>query len=147
MQSTIPPTPSPSLMEIMQAMQLMQAPPAPVPVPIRDDDRGVTKLIVGGVIAVIGVIMLAVFGWVGTSVNGLNTTVTKMSANVDQLQKSIADLQQTQGTATQQLSDIRTQNARQDARDDAIEAEMKRVKDRVRIAEGQKPLRTDTGDL
>jgi Flp pilus assembly pilin Flp len=134
-------------MEIMQAMQLMQAPPAPVPVPIRDDDRGVTKLIVGGVIAVIGVIMLAVFGWVGTSVNGLNTTVTKMSANVDQLQKSIADLQQTQGTATQQLSDIRTQNARQDARDDAIEAEMKRVKDRVRIAEGQKPLRTDTGDL
>ena len=147
MPSTIPPTPSPSLMEIMQAMQLMQAPPAPVPVPIRDDDRGVTKLIVGGVIAVIGVIMLAVFGWVGTSVNGLNTTVTKMSANVDQLQKSIADLQQTQGTATQQLSDIRTQNARQDARDDAIEAEMKRVKDRVRIAEGQKPLRTDTGDL
>ena len=147
MQSTIPPTPSPSLMEIMQAMQLMQAPPAPVPVPIRDDDRGVTKLIVGGVIAVIGVIMLAVFGWVGTSVNGLNTTVTKMSANVDQLQKSIADLQQTQGTATQQLSDIRTQNARQDARDDAIEAEMKRVKDRVRIAEGQKPLRNDTGDL
>ena len=147
MQSTIPPTPSPSLMEIMQAMQLMQAPPAPVPVPIRDDDRGVTKLIVGGVIAVIGVIMLAVFGWVGTSVNGLNTTVTKMSANVDQLQKSIADLQQTQGTATQQLSDIRTQNARQDARDDAIEAEMKRVKDRVRIAEGQKPLRGDTGDL
>ncbi len=147
MQSTIPPTPSPSLMEIMQAVQLMQAPPAPVPVPIRDDDRGVTKLIVGGVIAVIGVIMLAVFGWVGTSVNGLNTTVTKMSANVDQLQKSIADLQQTQGTATQQLSDIRTQNARQDARDDAIEAEMKRVKDRVRIAEGQKPLRTDTGDL
>jgi len=73
--------------------------------------------------------------------------VTKMSANVDQLQKSIADLQQTQGTATQQLSDIRTQNARQDARDDAIEAEMKRVKDRVRIAEGQKPLRNDTGDL
>ena len=147
MPSTIPPTPSPSLMEIMQAMQLMQAPPAPVPVPIRDDDRGVTKLIVGGVIAVIGVIMLAVFGWVGTSVNGLNTTVTKMSANVDQLQKSIADLQQTQGTATQQLSNIRTQNARQDARDDAIEAEMKRVKDRVRIAEGQKPLRNDTGDL
>lgn len=133
-------------MEIMQAMQLMHTPnPVPVPVPVRDDDRGVTKLIVGGVVILIGAIMLGLFGWVGTSVNGLNTTVTKMSANVDQLQKSIADLQQTQGTAAQQLSDIRNTNTRQDARDDAIEAEMKRVKDRVRMAEGQKPLNPDGG--
>ncbi len=132
----------------MQAMQLMHTPnpvPVPVPVPVRDDDRGVTKLIVGGVVILIGAIMLGLFGWVGTSVNGLNTTVTKMSANVDQLQKSIADLQQTQGTAAQQLSDIRNTNTRQDARDDAIEAEMKRVKDRVRMAEGQKPLNPDGG--
>ncbi len=130
----------------MQAMQLMHTPnPLPVPVPVRDDDRGVTKLIVGGVVILIGAIMLGLFGWVGTSVNGLNTTVTKMSANVDQLQKSIADLQQTQGTAAQQLSDIRNTNTRQDARDDAIEAEMKRVKDRVRMAEGQKPLNPDGG--
>lgn len=144
--SSPPLTPSPSLMEIMQAMQLMHTPnPVPVPVPVRDDDRGVTKLIVGGVVILIGAIMLGLFGWVGTSVNGLNTTVTKMSANVDQLQKSIADLQQTQGTAAQQLSDIRNTNTRQDARDDAIEAEMKRVKDRVRMAEGQKPLNPDGG--
>lgn len=141
------PPPNPSLMEIMQAMQLMHPPaaPVPVPVPVRETDNGVTKLIVGGVICLIGAIMLALFFWVGSSVNGLNTTVTKMSANVDQLQKSIADLQQTQGTATQQLSDIRNTNTRQDARDDAIEAEMKRVKDRVRMAEGQKPLSPDGG--
>ena len=105
------------------------------------------KLIVGGVVILIGAIMLGLFGWVGTSVNGLNTAVTKMSANVDQLQKSIADLQQTQGTAAQQLSDIRNTNTRQDARDDAIEAEMKRVKDRLRIAEGQKPLPGADADL
>ncbi len=149
MPSSTPPTPSPTLMEIMQAMQLMHTPSAPVPVPVpaRDDDRGVTKLIVGGVVILIGAIMLGLFGWVGTSVNGLNTTVTKMSANVDQLQKSIADLQQTQGTAAQQLSDIRNTNTRQDARDDAIEAEMKRVKDRLRLAEGQKPLPGADADL
>lgn len=145
MSSNVPP--SPSLMEIMQAMQLMHTPSAPVPVPARDDGGGVTKLIVGGIVVLIGVIMLGVFGWVGSSVNGLNTTVTKMSANVDQLQKSIADLQQTQGTATQQLSDIRTQNARQDARADAVEADLKRMKERIRMAEGQKPLSGDTGDL
>lgn len=149
MPNSTPPTPSPTLVEIMQAMQLMHTPPAPVPVPVpvRDDDRGVTKLIVGGVVILIGAIMLGLFGWVGTSVNGLNTTVTKMSANVDQLQKSIADLQQTQGTAAQQLSDIRNTNTRQDARDDAIEAEMKRVKDRLRLAEGQKPLPGADADL
>jgi hypothetical protein len=133
--------PNPSLMEIMQAAQLLQAnAAAPAPAPTRDDDRGVTKLVVGGICAMLGAIILALIFWVGSSVNGLGTTVTKMSANVDQLQKSIADLQQTQGTATQQLSDIRTTNAKQDARQDAIDADMNRVKERVRILEGQKAL-------
>jgi outer membrane murein-binding lipoprotein Lpp len=130
-------------MEIMQAMQLMHTPPAPA----RDDDRGVTKLIVGGVVILIGAIMLGLFGWVGTSVNGLNTTVTKMSTNVDQLQKSIAELQQTQGSAAQQLSDLRITNTRQDARHDAVEADLKRMKERIRMAEGQRPLSGDTGDI
>ncbi|KQN28111.1 hypothetical protein ASF00_09385 [Sphingomonas sp. Leaf34] len=140
-----------TLSEIIQMMAVMNPTPAPVavvaPAVDRDGDAGVTKLIVGGIVVLIGVIMLGVFGWVGSSVNGLNTTVTKMSANVDQLQKSIADLQQTQGTATQQLSDIRTQNARQDARADAVEADLKRMKERIRMAEGQRPLTGDTGDL
>ncbi|TCP92737.1 hypothetical protein C8J42_102513 [Sphingomonas sp. PP-CE-1A-559] len=140
-----------TLREIIQMMAVMNPSPAPVavvaPAVDRDGDAGVTKLIVGGIVVLIGVIMLGVFGWVGSSVNGLNTTVTKMSANVDQLQKSIADLQQTQGTATQQLSDIRTQNARQDARADAVEADLKRMKERIRMAEGQRPLTGDTGDL
>ncbi len=140
-----------TLSEIIQMMAVMNPSPAPVavvaPAVDRDGDAGVTKLIVGGIVVLIGVIMLGVFGWVGSSVNGLNTTVTKMSANVDQLQKSIADLQQTQGTATQQLSDIRTQNARQDARADAVEADLKRMKERIRMAEGQRPLTGDTGDL
>jgi len=140
--------PNPSLMEIMQAMQLMQSPPpALAQAPARDDDRGVTKLIVGAIVVLIGVIMLGVFGWVGSSVNSLNTTVTKMSANVDQLQKSIADLQQTQGTATQQLADIRTTNAKQDAEQLAIKEDLNRMKERIRIVEGQPPLRGSTGGM
>jgi septal ring factor EnvC (AmiA/AmiB activator) len=134
-------------MEIMQAIQLMNAPAPPAAPTIRENDGGVTKLVVGGICAMLGAIILALIFWVGSSVNGLGTTVTKMSANVDQLQKSIADLQQTQGTATQQLSDIRTANARQDARHDAVEAEIKRMKERIRIVEGQPPLRGDTGDM
>lgn len=140
--------PNPSLMEIMQAMQLMQSPPpALAQAPARDDYQGVTKLIVGAIVVLIGVIMLGVFGWVGSSVNSLNTTVTKMSANVDQLQKSIADLQQTQGTATQQLADIRTTNAKQDAEQLAIKEDLNRMKERIRIAEGQPPLRGSTGGM
>lgn len=134
-------------MEIMQAMQLMHT-PNPVAVPVKDDGGSITKLVVGGICAMMGAIILALIFWLGSSVTGLNTTVTKMSSNVDQLQKSIADLQQTQGTATQQLSDIRTQNARQDARQDAVEADLKRMKERIRIAEGQAPLRGDeSGDM
>lgn len=131
----------------MQAMQLMQSPsPAPAQ-PTRDDDRGVTKLVVGGVIALIGAIMLGLFFWVGGSVNSLNTTVTKMSANVDQLQKSIADLQQTQGSATQALGDLRATNAKQDAEQLAIKEDLNRMKERIRIVEGQPPLRGSTGGM
>lgn len=88
----------------------------------------------------LGAIILALIFWLGSSVSSLTTTVTKMSANVDQLQKSIADLQQTQGTATQQLADIRTTNAKQDAEQLAIKEDMNRIKERMRIVEGQKPL-------
>jgi septal ring factor EnvC (AmiA/AmiB activator) len=136
------PSPSPSLMEILQAVQMMNPPAQATAVVNKDEDRGVTKAIVGGICAMLGAIILALIFWVGSSVNGLGTTVTKMSANVDQLQKSIADLQQTQGTATQQLSDIRTTNAKQDAEQDAVKADIVRMKERLRIVEGQKPLKS-----
>ena len=128
-------------MEIMQAMQLVQSPPpSPAAAPEREENSGVTKAVVTGICAMLGAIILALIFWVGSSVNGLSTTVTKMSANVDQLQKSIADLQQTQGTATQQLADIRTTNAKQDAEQLAIKEDLNRMKERIRIVEGQKPL-------
>jgi len=153
MSANNPPPASPSLMEIMQAMALVHPAPAPVaPVPVAvpvtaEKDGGVTKLIIGGVIAFIGFILLLTFGYAANSLTNLNTTVTKMSSNVDQLQKSIAELQQTQGSASQQLSDLRITNTRQDARDDAVEADLKRMKERIRMAEGQKPLSGDTGDI
>lgn len=145
-----PPTgPSPSLMEIMQAMALIH-PPTPLP-PIphtpAEKDGGVAKVVVGGICTMLGAIILALIFWVGSSVNGLGTTVTKMSANVDQLQKSIADLQQTQGTASQQLADGKATDARQDARLEAHDVETNRIKERLRIVEGQPPLRGNTGDM
>jgi septal ring factor EnvC (AmiA/AmiB activator) len=134
-------------MEIMQAMQLMQSPPPVLqPVAAAEADGGVTKLVVGGICAMLGAIILALIFWLGSSVSGLTTTVTKMSANVDQLQKSIADLQQTQGTATQQLADIRTTNAKQDAEQVSIKEDLNRMKERIRIVEGQKPLPGFSGD-
>ncbi|MET4594551.1 hypothetical protein [Sphingomonas sp. PvP015] len=135
-------------MEIMQAMQLMQSPPpAPQPVQVRETEGGVAKVVVGGICTMLGAIILALIFWVGSSVNGLGTTVTKMSANVDQLQKSIADLQQTQGSATQALGDLRATNAKQDAEQLAIKEDLNRMKERIRIVEGQPPLRGSTGGM
>jgi len=126
-----PAPPPASTADIVSAMVTLNA---------QQDDRGITKVIVGGVCAAIGAILLALIFWVGSSVNSLSTNVTKMSANVDQLQKSISDLQTTQGTASQQLADGKATDARQDARADAIDADINRMKERVRILEGQKPL-------
>lgn len=135
--------PAPTLTELMQAMQAMHAAPASAP---SNEDKGVTKVIVGGVTAMIGAIMLVLILWVGSSVSGLSTAVTKMSANVDQLQKSITDLQQSQGTASQQLADGKATDARQDARLDAHDVENNRMKERLRLLEGQPPLRNQRED-
>lgn len=139
MSAAPPPAPPPSQLELLAALVPLLRPPAPPAAPAAE--RGdLTKTIVGGIVATIGAVALALIFWVGTSVSGLSTTVTKIGANVDQVQKSIADLQATQGATSTQLSDGKAANAKQDARADAQEADINRVKERVRILEGQKPL-------
>lgn len=143
------PTPPPSLMEIMQAVQLMQpAHAVPVVAPIvAEKENSLTRALITGASAIIGIIIIGLLAWMATSVATLNTNMGIVSTNINGIQKSIADLQTSQGSAAQQLSDMRTQNARQDARDDAVEADIKRMKERIRMTEGQKPLIGDTGDL
>jgi hypothetical protein len=63
-----------------------------------------------------------------------------LSANVSSVQKSIADLQTSQGSAAQQLADGKAIDAKQDSRLDGHDAEFNRLKERMRIVEGQKPL-------
>lgn len=121
------PTP-PTLSEIMAAMAALRPTPSP--------DTGLAKHASTIVVA----ILLALCLWVGSSVSSLSTIVTRMSANFDALQKSITDLQQTQGSAATQLSDARAANAKQDARLDAFDADLNRLKERTRMLEGQKPV-------
>jgi hypothetical protein len=111
-------------------MTAMRPPPAP------PEDRGIAKHAAAIIVAVVIALVL----WVGNSLTGLNTTVTRMSANVDQAQKSIGDLQASWGAAAKQLAEGQATDARQDARADALETEVNRVKERVRAAEGLKPL-------
>jgi hypothetical protein len=137
--STPPPATPPSQLELIAALVPLLRPPAPPASPAVE--RGdLTRTIVGGIVATIGAVALALIFWVGTSVSGLSTAVTKMGGNVEGVQKAIADLQATQGSTSTQLSDGKAVNAKQDARADAQEADMNRVKERVRILEGQKPL-------
>ena len=103
-------------------------------------DDGITKLVVGGIVSFIGVTMMALFFWVGTSVNDLSKSVTIMGANVENLQKSITDLQQGQGATSKTTSDLQAQVAAGAARTTAIEQDASRMKERLRILEGQKPL-------
>lgn len=63
-----------------------------------------------------------------------------MSANVDTLSKLISDLQSGQGASSKTISDLQRSDAAQDARDQAYEADMSRVKEHVRMLEGQRPL-------
>lgn len=127
------------LVETMKVLQALQ-PQAPAPSPARDD-KDITKTVVGGVVALIGAIILALVFWVGSSVNSLSSVVTRMSANMDTLQKTVNDIQAAQNTTGQQLADGKAVNAKQDARQDAVEADINRIKERVRMLEGQKPVR------
>jgi len=126
-----------SPLDMSEIAALIAAARAPSPTqPPAQDDRGFAKHASTIVVAII----LALCLWVGASVSSLGTTVTRMSANVDALSKSIADLQTSQGSASVQLSDTKATNAKHDARADAMEADIVRVKERVRILEGQAPL-------
>lgn len=123
-----PPERPPSMNDILTAMSIFQR-PAP-------EEKGLAKHASTIVVAII----LALCLWVGASVTSLSTTVTRMSANLDSLQKSMSDLQASQSAATGKVADIQAAVAKQDARVLAVEQDQQRMRDRLRIVEGQKPL-------
>lgn len=123
---------SPSLMEMIGAMNALHPTAAPV-----DNSGNTFAKAAGGVIVAL---VLALMVWVGSTLSGLTTSMATLTANVSSVQKSIADLQQSQGSTLQQLADGKASDAKQDARLDAHEADTNRIKERVRMLEGQKPL-------
>lgn len=136
-----------TLETLLSALTVLHPSPVAVTPIVADKENSLTRALITGASAIIGIIIIGLLGWMATSVATLNTNMGIVSTNISGIQKSIADLQTSQGSAAQQLSDMRTQNARQDARADAVEADVKRMKERIRMTEGQKPLTGDTGDL
>lgn len=100
------------------------------------DERGIMK----HASSIIGAVILALILWAGGQLLNLNNTVTRMSADVSALSKSIDGLQTGQGASAKTIVDLQRSDAAQDARDNAYEADMNRVKERVRMLEGQRPL-------
>jgi len=127
--------PTPSLMEMIGAMNALQHQNAP-PVPVDNSGNSFAKAAGGIIVALV----LALMVWVGSTLSGLTTSMATLTANVSSVQKSIADLQQSQGSAAQQLADGKANDAKQDARLDAHEADTNRIKERIRVLEGQPPL-------
>lgn len=126
----------PSLMEMIGAMNALQHQNSP-PVPPVDNSGNTFAKAAGGIIVAL---VLALMVWVGSTLSGLTTSMATLTANVSSVQKSIADLQQSQGSAAQQLADGKANDAKQDARLDAHEADTNRIKERIRMLEGQEPL-------
>lgn len=124
--------PPPTLSDILTALAAMRQPPPPPA-----DERGIAKHAATIVVTVIGGLCL----WVGSSVTGLNTTVTRMTATVEQVVKALSELQESEDALKKDVAEQQAANARQDARADAVEADLGRVKDRVRVLEGMPPLR------
>lgn len=121
--------PTPSMEDIVAAITALHA-TAPA------GEKGLAK----HATSIVAAVVLALVLWVGSSVTSLGTTVTRISANVDQVQKSISDLQQGQTVATKSMADLQAASAKTDARADALDADMARTKERVRILEGNAPL-------
>lgn len=130
----------PTAAEIAAAIAVASAapPPAPAPAPAKEDS--LSKTLVNGAVSVIGLIIVALIFWIGNSINDLSKSVVIMSTNVESLQKSIGQLQQGQGETSKTTSDLQAGLAAGGARTTAIEADVTRVKERVRMLEGQRPL-------
>jgi hypothetical protein len=126
----------PSLMEMIGAMNALQHQNASSAAPVDNSGNTFAKTAGGVIVALV----LALMVWVGSTLSGLTTSMATLTANVSSVQKSIADLQTSQGSAAQQLADGKANDAKQDARLDAHEADTNRIKERIRMLEGQEPL-------
>lgn len=120
-------TQSPTSDDIINAIQSLNA---------ANEPRGMEK----HAAAFIGAVLLALILWFGTQVWTLTTTVTTLNATVATLAKSIDDLQTGQNGSSKITSDLQAGQAAAKATTDAIKEDMNRIKERVRMLEGQKPL-------
>lgn len=113
--------------EIVNAIKLLNA---------ANEERGVAKYVPHILVTLI----LGILFYFATTVMSLTTAVTTLSANVNAMSKGISDLQVGQAASSKTVGDLQAASARQDARSDALDADIGRVKERVRILEGLKPV-------
>jgi TolA-binding protein len=121
-------SPSPSLGELAAALAALR-PPA-------NDGHSLSK----GVQTIIVAAALGIGAWVMSSINAVQTTLAGVSTTVQSIQKAVGDVQTAQGSATAAIGDMKAQNAQLVQRVATLETTSQRMSDRMRIAEGQKPL-------
>ena len=128
----------PTLAEVVALARSLATPP---PAPPQAPENGILKAIAAGA----GTILVALCIWVGSTISGLSNTMTKVSTNVDAMTKQIGDMQVTQQTTTGRMSDMQAAIAKNGSRIDAIADDQTRLRERMRIVEGQKPLNLGGG--
>lgn len=109
---------------------------------LRASDQTPASMRIGAmiVIPVVVALIVGILGWVGTGVSGVSTSVAQIQISLAGVQKTVDSLSTGQNDITKHLAEIDTRLARHDDRLNNIDALDQRINDRVRIAEGQKPL-------
>ena len=108
--------------------------PAPV------EEKGIGKYAPTIIVAII----LALCLWVGATLVSVGQTLSTMLANVNSIQKSVDEIKVNQNTTSDKVADLQSRVAQHDLRLNAIELDATRMKERIRIVEGQKPLSPGT---
>ena len=124
-----PADPPPSMNDILTAVAALR--PAPV------EEKGFAKFGFPVVIALV----IGLLGWAGASLSSLSTAVATMAANLTTVQKSVDELNTRTAGITDKIADLQSRLAQHDLRLNAVETEDLRMKERIRIAEGQKPIK------
>lgn len=105
-----------------------------------EESSGVQKIVVMIMVPIVVAIVVGLLAWVGTTVSGVGSSISSMQTSLIMVQKSVDALTAKQTDEHDKIAEVASRVSQHDLRLNSLEQGQSRQNDRIRIAEGQKPL-------
>lgn len=105
-----------------------------------DETPALQKIVIMIMVPIVVAIVVGLLAWVGTTVSGVGSSIASMQTSLVMVQKSVDALTAKQSDEHDKIAELVGRVGQHDLRLNNLEQSISRQNDRIRIAEGQKPL-------